>query len=64
MDAAVPVETAVEDRVERPGPERIGVARQHMIELVRIFAAHMAERDPGHLRSHGLIEPHSMNPAT
>ena len=49
MDAAVPVETAEKDRVKRLGPQRIIIAVEHMVELVRIFARDMAERDPGHM---------------
>ena len=49
MDAGVPVEAAVEHRVQLGRRPRLG-AGQHMVELVRIFAGDVAERDAGQLR--------------
>ena len=48
VDTAVPVEAAEEDRVEIARSARILIARQHMIELVRIFARDVTQRDPRH----------------
>ena len=56
VDAAVPVETAEEDRVERARRQRVLVADQHMIELVRIFLRHMAERDARDARGEVGVE--------
>jgi hypothetical protein len=51
VDAAMPVEAAVEDWVKLPRRQRIVVAEQHVVELVRIFLPHMTERYPRHVRS-------------
>ncbi len=45
MDAAVPVEAAEEDRVQVAGAEHVLRPFHHMIELMRIFASDVAERD-------------------
>ncbi len=47
VHAAVPVEAAEEDRVQHMRRQRILVRPEHMVELVRIFLPHMAERDAG-----------------
>ena len=44
VDAAVPVEAAVEDRVERRRQLHVLGPDHDMVELVRPFAAEMAER--------------------
>ena len=54
----MPVEAAEEDRVQVARGARVGVAEQHMVELVRIFAGDMAERDPREPLGHRLVEPH------
>ena len=58
VDAAVPVEAAEKDRVERAWRTQILVAEQDMVELVRKFPGHMAKRDPGEARAEGLVEDH------
>ena len=56
VDAAVPVEAAVEDRVQRAGAEQILVPADHMVELVRIFAGDMAKRMCAKVVRDGAIE--------
>ena len=50
MDAAVPVEASEKDGMELAGWSEILVAEEHLVELLRIFPGHVAERDPSHLR--------------
>ena len=65
MDAAMPIETAEENRMEHPRRARVHIALKHVIELVRIFLRHMAERDCGHPRRElGIELCHKWNPAT
>ena len=58
MHAAMPVEAAEEDRVEHARRQRIAVACQDMVELVRIFLRHMAKRDAGESCGEILVEHH------
>ncbi len=55
MNAAVPVETSEEDRMKSARRERVLIANQNMVELMRIFFRHMAERDARHLGSGGGV---------
>src|SRR6185437_6385201 len=43
----VPVEAAVEDRVQRARTGEVARSGQHLIQLVRVLAPDMAERDAG-----------------
>ena len=45
--AGMPVEAAEEHWMQRTGAERVGVAGEHVVELVRILPRHVAERDAG-----------------
>ncbi len=47
VDAAVPVEAAEEDRMQRARPERVLGPLHDMVELVRKFAGDVAERELG-----------------
>ena len=47
VHAAVPVEAAEEDRMQRARPEHVLGAFHDMVELVRIFAGDVDERDLG-----------------
>src|SRR5438874_9498891 len=47
MHARVPVEAAVEQRVQRLRSEHILRPAHHVIELVRIFPRHVRQREPG-----------------
>jgi hypothetical protein len=58
MDAAVPVEAAVEDRMELARRPSVLIAEQHMVELVRIFLGDVAQRDAGELARQLSIELH------
>ena len=53
MDAAMPVETAMENRMERGRYARILWPVQHQIHLVRIRLADVAKRGAGKLRRNG-----------
>ena len=52
----MPVEASEEDRVQDVRRKRVLVRPEHMVELVRIFLPHMAERDPGEARRRVRIE--------
>ena len=54
----MPVKAAEEDRMQHPRRQRVAVAEQDVVELVRIFARHMAKRDPGEARGQSLVEDH------
>ena len=43
----MPVEAAEEDRMERARAEHVLGPLHHMVELVRIFAGDVRQRDPG-----------------
>jgi hypothetical protein len=58
MYATVPVEAAKEDRVKLARRTEVFVAKEHMVELLRIFLAHMAQRDPREPDGGLLIPPH------
>ena len=58
MHATVPIETAKEHRVQITRRAGIVIAGQHMIQLVRILAANMAQRDASHAGSEGGVERH------
>ncbi len=45
VDAGVPVEAPVEDRVERARPMEIGVAAEDVVGLVRVLVRHVTKRD-------------------
>lgn len=64
MDAAVPVEASIENRVKHARRYRVGITQEHVIKLVRIFLAHVIERDPRHVRGEfGDELRHRRNPA-
>jgi hypothetical protein len=58
MDAAVPVEAAEEDRMQLARRQNVGVAVERVLELVRIFARDMAERDAREPARHLRVELH------
>jgi hypothetical protein len=45
----MPIEASEKDRVKHAWRQRIGIALENMVELVRIFLRHMAKRDSCHL---------------
>ena len=66
MAAAVPVETAVEDRVQRRRRGGVGRSVEHMVELVRVFLPDVTERDARkaarqrRIEAHGNASPYSI----
>jgi hypothetical protein len=58
VDAAVPVEASEKDRVELARRAQVQVAVEDMVELVRIFARDMAERDAREPRGELRVEFH------
>ncbi len=64
VNAAMPVEASVEDRVKDTRRREILVCSQHLVQLVRIFLAHVAERDPRQVGGKvGVESGHRRNPA-
>ncbi len=58
MDAGVPVEAAVEDRVQDAGRQEVVRPRDDVVELVRVFALDMAEGDAGEGRGLAKTQAH------
>jgi hypothetical protein len=58
VDAAVPIETAKEDRVKLSWRKRVLNAEEHMVELVRIFFRDVPQRDPRQVRGKTCVQLH------